>query len=218
MYVSAMTHAIGYVRVSTSEQGESGLGLEAQREAIRAEALRQGWELVTIHEDAGASGKSVSGRPGLERALAAVKDYGADAVLVVAKLDRLSRSMKDFADLMEVSQKQSWGLVALDLGVDTSTPSGEMQAMILATFAQFERRLIGQRTKDALAIKKAEGVKLGRPTITSPETIRLVHVMREEGRSLQAIADHLDREGVPRSHGGKRWYPSTVKRLLEAKS
>lgn len=210
-----MARAIGYVRVSTTEQSESGLGLEAQRQAIRAEAERQGWELVAIHEDAGASGKAMSGRTGLQNALQAVREQG-DGVLVVAKLDRLSRSMVDFAKLMQVSQRQGWGLVALDLGVDTSTPSGEMMANVTATFAQFERRLIGQRTKEALAEKKRQGVKLGRPTVTSPETVAQVQAMRGEGLSLQKIADALNDSGVPTSQGGSKWYPSTVSAVLKA--
>jgi DNA invertase Pin-like site-specific DNA recombinase len=209
-----MTAAIGYVRVSTSEQSESGLGLEAQRQAIRAEALRHGWELLVIHEDAGVSGKALMGRPGLQDALDAVEAHGSDAVLVVAKLDRLSRSMLDFASIMKVSEKQGWGIVALDLGVDTSTPSGEMMANILATFAQFERRLIGQRTKDALSIKKAEGVKLGRPTVTAPGTVARIQALRAEGLSLRAIAGKLNEEGVPTSQGGKQWYASTVRSMI----
>jgi DNA invertase Pin-like site-specific DNA recombinase len=81
---------------------------------------------------------------------------------VVAKLGRLSRSTLDFAALMATAQKQSWALVALDCAVDTSTPAGEAMAHLLATFGQFDRRLIGQRTKEALAAKKASGVRLGR--------------------------------------------------------
>ena len=209
-----MATAIGYVRVSTSEQAESGLGLEAQRQAIRAEAERQGWQLIAIHEDAGASGKAMSGRDGLQQALTAVRELG-DGVLVVAKLDRLSRSMKDFANLMAVSQQQGWGLVALDLGVDTSTPSGEMMANVTATFAQFERRLIGQRTKEALAVKRAEGVRLGRPVLTTRKTANLVGRLHTQGKSLRAIAAHLNETGVPTSQGGRQWHASTVSALLK---
>ena len=215
MYTPGMTTAIGYVRVSTSEQSESGLGLEAQRQAIRAEAERQGWELVAIHEDAGISGKGMANREGLRIALEMVRQHK-DAVLVVAKLDRLSRSMLDFANIMKVSQKQGWGLVALDLGVDTSTPSGEMMANVTATFAIFERRLIGQRTKDALAIKKAEGVRLGRPQVTSQETVVRLQEMRAEGLSLRAIATALNEAGVPTSQGGAKWHASTVTAVLKA--
>lgn len=207
-----MRTAVGYVRVSTVEQSESGLGLEAQRIAIRTEAERQGWTLTVIHEDAGVSGKAMKNRLGLQGALDEVRTHK-NGVLVVAKLDRLSRSMQDFANVMAISQREGWGLVALDLGVDTSTPSGEMIANVMATFAQFERRLIGQRTKDALAVKRAEGVKLGRPTVTSPQTAIRIQEMRADGRSYQWIADQLHRDGVPTSQGGKRWYPSTVRAI-----
>lgn len=210
-----MNKVVGYVRVSTGEQSESGLGMEAQRAAITAEVERRGWELVGIFEDAGISGKALSGRPGLQGALSAVRSTEGSA-LVVAKLDRLSRSLLDFAALMQQSQREGWGLLALDLGVDTSTPSGEMMANVMATFAQFERRIISQRTKDALAVKKAEGVKLGRQVRTDPQIVSLVHQMREDGGTLKAIAGHLNESQVPTSHGGKCWYPSTVRSLLLA--
>ena len=206
---------IGYVRVSTDEQADSGAGLAVQRAAIEAEAARRGWQLVAIHEDAGASGKSLNGRPGLTAALAGI-EAGEASGLVVAKLDRLSRSLLDFAGLMERSQRKGWALVALDLGVDTSTPSGEMMASVLAIFAQFERRLIGQRTRDALAVKRSQGVRLGRPR-TMPESVReRIRQEREQGRSLTAIAAGLNVDGIGTAQGGCRWYPSTVRAALRA--
>ena len=153
---------VGYIRVSTEEQADSGAGLEVQRAAITAEAERRGFELLAIHEDAGASGKALSGRPGLAHALAAVDQGEADA-LIVAKLDRLSRSLLDFSELMARSRRRGWALVALDLQVDTTTPAGEMLASILAVFAQFERRLIGQRTREALAVKRSRASNSGDP-------------------------------------------------------
>lgn len=201
--------AVGYARVSTSEQGDSGAGLEAQRAAIQAESHRRGWELVRILQDV-ASGKSTNGRQGLAEAVRTIERGDAGA-LVVAKLDRLSRSLMDFAGLMERSRKKGWALVALDLGVDTTTPSGEMMANVLALFAQFERRMIGQRTKDALAVKRAQGVRLGRPR-TIPEGVRSrIRRMHSHGRSLSAIAGVLNAENVPRAHGGRAWYASTVR-------
>src|SRR5215471_12398823 len=131
---------IGYVRVSTEEQAVSGAGLEAQRRAIVAECKRRGWELVETIEDAGYSAKDLK-RPGVQEALR-VLEAGEASALVVAKLDRLSRSLLDFAALMATAQKQRWGLVALDAAIDTSTPAGEALVAMLATFAQFERRLI----------------------------------------------------------------------------
>ena len=206
---------IGYVRVSTDEQADSGAGLAVQRAAIEAEAARRGWTLVAIHEDAGASGKSLNGRPGLAAALAAI-EAGEASGLVVAKLDRLSRSVLDFSVLMARAQRKGWALVALDLGVDTSTPSGELQANVLSVFAQFERRLIGQRTRDALAVKKAQGVRLGRPT-TMPAAVRArIRAEHEAGRSLTAIAASLNTDGIATAQGGQRWHASTVRAAVRA--
>jgi len=204
---------VGYIRVSTDEQASSGLGLKAQRTLIEAECQRRGWDLVQVFEDAGASGKALSGRPALAEALEAVRGGVADA-LVVAKLGRLSRSLLDFAGLMERSRREGWALLILDLGVDTTTPSGEMVANVMATFAQFERRLIGQRTKDALAVKKRAGAKLGRPSSIYASTAKQIAKERKEGRSPRAIADALNDEGVPTSHGGAKWHASTVRAVL----
>jgi len=133
---------IGYVRVSTDDQADSGLGLLAQRAAITEQCRRRGWTLAAIHSDT-ASARSLAARPGLSAALRDI-DAGTAQALMVAKLDRLSRSLLDFSALMEKSRKRGWALVALDLGVDTTNPAGEMMANVLAVFAQFERRLIGQ--------------------------------------------------------------------------
>jgi DNA invertase Pin-like site-specific DNA recombinase len=151
--------------VSTEEQSTSGAGLAAQRAAIEAECLHRGWHLIEVIEDAGFSAKDMK-RPGVKVALETL-EQGDACALVVAKLDRLSRSMIDFTTVMATASKQGWALVALDCAVDTSTPAGEAMANVLATFAQFERRLIGQRTREALAAKRASGVRLGRP-VTLP--------------------------------------------------
>ena len=124
--------------------------------------------------------------------------------LLVAKLDRLSRSMLDFAALMATAQKQHWALVALDCAVDTSTPAGEAMAHVLATFGQFERRLIGQRTKEALAAKKASGVRLGRPPTVPQSVVRRIRRQRVRGDSLRKIADDLNAASVPANCTGRR--------------
>ena len=163
---------LGYVRVSTEEQSDSGAGLEAQRRAIEAECLRRGWQLLEVVEDAGFSAKDLK-RPGIQEALRVLEEGDAKA-LVAAKLDRLSRSMIDFPALMATAQKQGWALVALDCAVDTTTPAGEAMANVLATFAQFERRLISQRTREALAVKKSQGVRLGRPTTMPTKVVNRI--------------------------------------------
>jgi DNA invertase Pin-like site-specific DNA recombinase len=203
---------IGYVRVSTEEQAATGASIDAQRAAILSEAERRGWRIVEVVEDAGYSGKSLK-RPGIAAALDALKRGRAD-VLVVSRLDRLSRSMLDFAGLMDRATKERWGLVALDLGVDTSTPSGEAMASVMATFAQFERRVISQRTREALAAKRRAGVRLGRPPAITEEVVGRIRAERAAGATLQAIADGLTRDGVGTAHGGRRWYASTIRQAL----
>ncbi len=100
-------------------------------------------------------------RPALQQLL---EEIGPGDILVVARLDRLSRSLIDFVDLMQIANRQRWQIVALDLGVDTTTPAGQMLANVMASFAEYERQLIGERTRVALAAKKAAGHKLGGPS------------------------------------------------------
>src|SRR4051812_8697680 len=208
----APMRVLGYVRVSTSEQASSGAGLEAQRLAIIAECERRGWHLVETLEDAGYSARDLR-RPGIQEALRAL-EAGKASALVVAKLDRLSRSMLDFSKLMAKATSEHWALVALDVAVDTSTPSGEAMANMLATFAQFERRLISQRTKDALAVKKAQGVRLGRPPTMPQAVVRRIQRQRGRGDSLRKIANDLNEAQVPTAQGGAQWYAATVRHVL----
>jgi DNA invertase Pin-like site-specific DNA recombinase len=207
-------NVIGYIRVSTQEQADSRAGLEAQRTAIELECQRRQMSLACIIEDAGYSAKNLK-RPGIQQAMAMLKAKQADG-LVVAKLDRLSRSLLDFASLMDQARREGWSLVALDLGVDTYTPSGEMMASVLATFAQFERRLIGQRTKDALAVRRAQGVKLGRPRSLSDETVGHLVELRETGLTYREIAQRLNATGVPTGQGANAWHAATVHRVVKA--
>lgn len=200
---------IGYVRVSTEEQASSGLGLRAQRSAIRAECNRRGLSLLVVHEDAGASAKTLD-RPGMSAALDDL-ERGQGDVLMVAKLDRLTRSVHDATGLMDAAARAGWGLVALDINVDTTTPQGEVMANVMATFAQFERRLIGQRTRDALAAKKAQGVRLGRPRGMTDDVRQQIVASYLSGHGWTAIARELNAAEVPTAQGGSRWYPSTVR-------
>ena len=204
---------VGYLRVSTDEQADSGLGLAAQRSAIEAECGRRGWTLAAVHTDAGISGKSVVNRPGLTEALAAV-DTGAAAGIVVAKLDRLSRSLADYANLMARAQAGRWNIVALDLGIDLSTAAGEFMANVMASAAQWERRIIGQRTRDALAVKRSQGVRLGRPTVLTADVTARIVAAHQAGAGWSAIARDLNTEQVPTAHGGAQWYPSTVRAVV----
>ncbi|MCT2282055.1 recombinase family protein [Micromonospora chalcea] len=204
---------VAYLRVSTEEQAESGAGLMAQRAAIEVEAQRRGWVVVAWKEDKGASGKSLGGRPALSEALELVESLQV-AALVVAKLDRLSRSLVDFASLMERARTKQWNLIALDLGIDLSTPAGEFMASVMASAAQWERRIIGQRTREGLAAKRAAGVRLGRPVSLPGDVRARIVAEARNGESLAGIARGLNADSIPTAQGGKRWYPSTVRAVL----
>ena len=213
MNAETARNVIAYIRVSTAEQADSGAGLDAQRAAIEGAAARRNWKLTWI-EDAGYSAKDLH-RPGITEALALLASGEADA-LIVAKLDRLSRSLLDFAGLMARAERENWALIALDMDIDTTTPAGEMMISVMAAFAQFERRLIGQRTRDALQQRKAAGVRLGRP-VSLPEAIRRrVARERAQGRTLQAIADDLNADRIPTARGGVQWWPSSVRAVLRS--
>jgi DNA invertase Pin-like site-specific DNA recombinase len=201
---------VAYRRVSTEEQGDSGLGLEAQAAAIAAELDRRGWQLADDYTDI-ASGKSTSGRPGLAQAMAHVRRTR--GVLVAAKLDRVSRSVLDFATILRDAERAGWKVLMVDTPeMDTTTADGEFQAHLWIALAQRERRLIGERTSAALQALKARGTRLGPPRRTPQEVVDRVVSEREAGRSWPAIAKGLTDDGVPTVRGGT-WRVSTVQRI-----
>ena len=210
---AATPRAIGYRRVSTSEQGESGLGLAAQYSEIEREALERGWELAAVSTDV-ASGATMRKRPALAEALAMLK-AGEAQILVASKLDRLSRSTLDFAGLLERSHREGWQLVVLDVKVDTSTPAGELTATVIAGAAQYERKLIGIRTKAAMKEAKLRGIHCGRsPRGAVPSDLQILELAKV-GKSLREICAELERTNAVTSTGGSKWYPATVKRIIE---
>lgn len=208
---STPLRVLAYLRVSTAEQADSGAGLDAQRATIAHEATRQGWEVEFV-VDAGLSGATMA-RPALTEALERL-DAGAADVLVASKLDRVSRSVHDFSGLLDRAHHQGWRLVLLDSGVDTSTAAGEMVANMLARAAQYERRLISQRTRDALTAKRAAGVRLGRPSAVLREVVERIITERASGATLKAIANGLTTDGVPTARGGAAWSIGTVQSVL----
>lgn len=204
--------AHGYVRVSTGEQADSGLGLDAQTRAITEEIVRRGWEPGEIFEDAGYSARSLN-RPALQQLLEKLDNGESPSTLIVARLDRLSRSLMDFCELMQRAKAKGWLIVTLDANVDMSTPSGELMANVMASFAQFERQLIGQRTSEALQEKKRQGMKLGRPITVDPDVVSIINDLRKDGLSYAAIAEWMNHGGYPTTSGGKRWWPETVRQI-----
>jgi DNA invertase Pin-like site-specific DNA recombinase len=193
------------VRVSTDSQAASGHGLAAQRATITAEADRRGWQDVAWYVDGGYSGKDLD-RPAMADLLSVIRRGD---VLVIAKLDRLSRSLSDFAALMERAQRQRWNVIALDLGIDLSTPNGEFMASVLAAMARWEQRIIGQRTKEGMAAARAKGVLPGRRSALPPEVQARLLALREQGLTLTVIANRLNADGVETATG-VRWTTSAV--------
>lgn len=212
--VDRASGVVGYSRVSTEEQAQSGLSLASQEAQIRSESERRGMPLLAIHEDAGLSGKDLS-RPALKAALSDM-EAGLGSVLMVSRLDRLTRSVHDATGLMERAQEGGWGLVALDAPVDTTTPTGAAMTQVMSVFAELERKMIGERTRAALAAKRAHGARLGRPQQLTPEIVERIINDRSEGGSWSAIARSLNEEGVPTAQGGKAWYPATVRKVALA--
>lgn len=204
--------AVGYIRVSTQDQAVNGISLDTQRELLEAEARRRGWSLEIV-ADEGASG-ATEARPGLQKCLSQL-DCGAFDVLIVTRLDRLTRSVQGLHKTLERSQRANWELVIISPGIDTTEPTGRFATSILACAAQYERDLISLRTKEALAHKKATGASLGRPRNISDELVARIHQERAQKKSLRAIADQLNADQVPTAQGGGKWHASTVSAILK---
>lgn len=204
--------ALCYTRVSTLGQVADGASLDAQRAILTAEAERRGWECRII-ADEGLSGKNLN-RPGLQEALELLDGGRADYLLAL-RLDRLSRSVSDFAHLLDRATKRGWNLVMMQPNIDTSDPAGRFVANVLSSASQYERELIGARTREGMAQRKAEGVRMGRPPSIDEDVVTRIRREHAAGRSLLGIANDMTAEGVPTARGGRRWYASTVKAVLQ---
>ena len=213
---------IAYYRVSTKAQGRSGLGLDAQREAVRAYINGNGNRVLAEYVEVESGARN--DRPELTRALAQCALLG--ATLVIAKLDRLSRNVRFIAALMD----SGVDFVAVDF-----PQANRLTVHILAAVAEHEREMISQRTKAALAAAKARGVKLGTNNLTDDArakgrkasalatakrareraalVIPTIRDLQAGGASLNKVAAALNSKGVPSPRGG-RWYPSSVSNAL----
>ena len=203
--------AVLYIRVSTDDQRTS---IEAQRETCTRIANQRGYEIVGEFVDENVSGSlQIDQRPALKRALADLASDKADR-LIVAKLDRFARNTIVALQLDKLAAGQGWGIVFGDMEIDTSTAAGKFQLTMMAGGAQFERDRISERTREALAIKRAQGVRLGRPSLLPTEVVARIVTERNEGKSLRVIATGLSRDGVATAQGGKSWHASTVRKVL----
>lgn len=205
---------LGYTRVSKENKNGIGVSISEQTQWLTIEAERRNSSLELVNEGEGVSARKMANRPVLMETLKRLDRGEADG-LIVKKLDRLARNVADFLTILERSRKGKWALIIGDLDIDTSTPLGEAMATVGATFAQLERARISERTKEALAYKKQQGVRLGRPVTLSSELVSEIVALRSSGKTLQAIADYLNANEVPNAHKGLKWYPSTIKNTLE---
>jgi DNA invertase Pin-like site-specific DNA recombinase len=209
---------IGYVRVSTREQVLTGYGLESQREQLAEACTRRGWVLVDVLADEGVSGsKPYRTRPGLMAAVDVVERHEADT-LVVWRADRLGRLAVDGFWLLDRADHGGWSLVDLEADADSSTRSGAFVWGLRLVVAQDERRAISDRTRDAMAVAKARGVRIGRPRTLSEEVVSRIVRERAAGSTLARIGADLEDAHVSTSHGGARWWPATVKAVLKSQA
>ena len=214
---------VGYIRVSTEEQDQSGLGLADQTARIKQYCDLYALELVHVHKDA-ASGKNMN-RPGLQSALAMLKN-GEASGLVILKLDRLSRSVKDIGQLLE--EYQAYSIRSVNEQLDTSSASGKFVVNLLASFGQYERELIGERTRAAMAQLKSQGrfcggfVPWGYTLSGGGRLVEDQHEqewlsemveLRAQGYSYNRISDWLNANQVKSKSGGE-WYPPAVRRVI----
>ncbi len=220
---------IGYVRVSTEDQAQRGVSLEAQRHRIEAYCAAHGLVLVGVEEDAGISARKTANRPALQRALAALRKRKALG-LVAVKLDRLSRTTRDVLDLVARSEKEKWALHSIDERLDTSSPQGRFVVTLLGALAQLEREQAAERTRYAMAELRRQGRKTSsRPPFGYRfEEDRVVKVRNEqrilkrmlrhraEGAGEFAVASALNRAGIPNPRTGRPWYFGTVRAILKS--
>jgi DNA invertase Pin-like site-specific DNA recombinase len=214
--------AIGYVRVSTDKQG---ISLEAQAEKIKAMALVQGTELMDIIVES-ESAKSLN-RPGMAKLLAAV-DKGKVQAIIVAKSDRLTRSVKDLCELLERFERRGVALVSVAESLDTGSATGRLVLNIMAAVSQWEREAIGERTRDALRHKRTNGERVGNiqfgyrlcadrrhvePDPGEQAVLTEIQNLRQSGQTLRGIAAALNHRAL-RTRRGSAWRLEHVARIL----
>lgn len=223
------TRTVAYIRVSTDKQADRGVSLDAQRAKVHAYASLYNLDLVEVIEDAGHSAKSLE-RPGLDRALSMLRSGDADALLVV-KLDRLTRSVRDLGDLLETYFNAGrWALMSVSENIDTRSAAGRLVLNVLASVAQWEREVIGERTKVAMALMtERREYTGGRPPYgwrlrtdartleedpAEQQIIAAAQLARAGGMSLREVVEHLASEGMTSRHG-TAFSLSAVSKMLQ---
>jgi site-specific DNA recombinase len=225
--VAQRTRTVAYLRVSTEKQADKGVSLEAQQAKIRAYAELYGLDLRDVIVDAGLSAKSLD-RPGLSRALAMLRAGGAEALLVV-KLDRLTRSVRDLGTLVEdyFADPSGPALLSVTEQIDTRTAAGRLVLNVLGAVSQWEREAIGERTAAAMRHMAEQGAYTGgaapfgyrlegqrlAPHEAEQAVIREARCLRASGLSLREVAARLHGLGY-RTRTGRPFAPIQVRRMV----
>jgi hypothetical protein len=209
--------ALLYARVSTQLQVNDGVSLDVQERQLQQAAELAGFTEIELVREEGRSGKSISGRPALTETLKRL-DAGEAQALFVTRIDRLARSTQDFLSIVDRANKNGWRLVMLDLNLDTSSYQGRFVVTIMSALAEMERGIIAERQRDVHKDRRARGIVWGvdmGPKNKTPEEIKQrVLSERASGASFKTIADGLNRDEIP-TQNLRKWYPTTVKNLLE---
>jgi len=215
-----------YLRVSTAEQAQEGYSIDAQRERLKAYCLSQDWKVAGIYEDAGYTGGNMN-RPQLIRLKEDIPKKLFDVILVY-KLDRLSRNMRDLSNFVNDLQKYNIHLKSATEPFDTSTPAGKLILNMLGSVAEFERGMIGERVKMGMLEKAKEGdgfLGFNHPygydysngTLTlnqmEAEVVRTIFKLYLQGESMGRIVEHLNTLGIPSKHG-KKWAKAKIDIIL----
>ena len=218
--------AIGYARVSTRDQADNGHSLEAQRAKIEAYATLHDLQLVGVTIDDGFSGKNLE-RPGMEKVLGMIRRRAVD-VVVVAKLDRITRSVRDLGELIERFDNGGIQFASVADNIDTATAAGRLVLNVMASVAQWERETIAERTSDALAHLRANGKRVSRfapfgyrfngdgeceqePRET--EAVELIRQLRGEGLTFNRIGGELASRGF-HARNGQRLSAKVIRSVL----
>lgn len=214
-----------YVRVSTEDQASNGHSLAMQKERLRAYCRAQGWAVHEVYRDDGASAKTLD-RPALRRLLEDARAGQFQAVLVF-KLDRITRSVRDLGHLLELFERRKIALVSLGESLDTSTAVGRLVLNVLGSVAQWEREATAERISDVLRHKRdnlevysstpygfsRRGDRLV-PVMRELDVVRTVHRLRRKGKTLRAMASSLNERRIP-TRRGRKWAPATLLYILK---
>ena len=218
--------AIGYTRVSPRDQAASSVSLVSQRMKIEAYAVLHDLELVEVIEDAGFSAKSLD-RPGMTNLLRLIRGRKI-GVVIVAKLDRITRSVRDLGELIDLFQRSGVEFASVADHIDTSTASGRLVLNVMGSVSQWEREAIGERTSEALAVMRSNGRRISRHAPygyrlnsqgwvedeREQEAVQVMRSLRADGQSLRQIAAELQRQGH-HSRNGRRLSAQTIANVLK---